>query len=76
MRKITRAAAEHYHWKTVCDGWHLLKNDALSVIAEKMPPHTAEDMHHHRRSRQFFYVLSGCALMRFAYEPASSGRRD
>lgn len=61
--KISRATAEHYFWKDVCDGWHLLKRDDLSVIAEKMPPATAEDMHYHEKSRQFFYVLTGEAAM-------------
>lgn len=63
--KINRANAEHYNWKEVCDGWHFVARDDFSVIAEKMPPHTAEDMHYHCRARQFFYVLSGQATMRF-----------
>ena len=66
MRTISRETAEHYNWKTVCDGWHFVQRDDLSVIAEKMPPHTAEDMHYHRQARQFFYILSGQATMRFA----------
>ncbi len=63
--KINRQTAEHYLWKDICDGWHLLKTDGLSVIAEKMPPQTFEDMHCHERARQFFYILSGKAEMRF-----------
>ena len=66
MKIITRENAEHYNWKEVCDGWHFIKSDELSVIAEKMPPHTEEDMHFHHKSRQFFYILSGEAEMRFA----------
>ena len=61
--KIDRASAEHYIWKDVCDGWHFVKNENLSIIAEKMPPNTAEDMHCHEKSRQFFYILSGTAHM-------------
>ena len=38
MKIINRENAEHYRWKTVCDGWHFVKSDALSIIAEKMPP--------------------------------------
>lgn len=64
MRFVDRENAEHYHWKTVCDGWHLLKTEECSVIAEKMPPQTAEDMHYHCRARQFFYILSGEVEMR------------
>lgn len=65
MRIIDRENAEHYNWKTVCDGWHLLKSDALSIIAERMPPQTFEDLHFHRKAKQFFFVLSGEAEMRF-----------
>lgn len=68
MRIITRETAEHYNWKEVCDGWHFIKTDELSIIAEKMPPHTQEDMHFHRKSKQFFYILSGEAEMRFEKE--------
>lgn len=65
MKKITRESAEHYIWGGRCDGWHFLKSDALSIIAEKMPPHTTEVAHYHNKSRQFFYILSGTAVMRF-----------
>lgn len=64
MKVIDRENAEHYRWKTVCDGWHLVKTDELSVIAEKMPSGTFEDMHFHRKAKQFFYILTGEAEMR------------
>lgn len=77
MKIVCRETAEHYHWKTVCDGWRLLQRDDLSIIAEKMPPHTSEDRHYHRNSRQFFYILSGEAEMLFQSEsvhlPAGTG---
>jgi len=57
--KISRANAEHYVWGQQCDGWHLVKSAALSVIEERMPPGTFEVSHHHERSRQFFRVLQG-----------------
>ena len=66
MKKVNRETAKHYFWKEVCDGWHLVERDDLSVIAEKMPPNTAEDMHYHQQSRQFFYILSGQATMCFS----------
>lgn len=55
--------AEHYTWGTHCDGWHLVKSDALSVIHERMPAGTREVTHVHQISRQFFFVLSGVAVM-------------
>ncbi len=51
--------AEHYTWGNQCDGWHLLKSGSLSVIQERMPSGTAEQMHYHQFSQQVFYVLSG-----------------
>jgi mannose-6-phosphate isomerase-like protein (cupin superfamily) len=60
---ITKATAEHYTWGAQCDGWHLLKSPELSVIQERMPPGTAEARHLHHRAQQFFYILSGEALM-------------
>lgn len=60
---VSRATAEHYTWGDHCDGWHLVKDDGLSVIAEQMPPETEEVRHYHVRSQQFFWILSGQAVM-------------
>jgi mannose-6-phosphate isomerase-like protein (cupin superfamily) len=60
---ISRESAEHYVWGAQCDGWHLLKSPDLSVIQERMPPGTAEARHFHHRAQQFFYILSGEAVM-------------
>jgi mannose-6-phosphate isomerase-like protein (cupin superfamily) len=56
-------SAEHYRWGEASDGWHLLKRDDLSVIRERVPPGDAEARHRHARSRQFFYVLDGAAVL-------------
>jgi len=53
--------AEHYTWGQNCDGWHLLKSDSLSVIQERMPPGTSEQLHYHQQAQQVFYILSGSA---------------
>jgi hypothetical protein len=55
--KICKDNAEHYNWSEVCDGWHLVKREDLSVIHEKMPPHTSEIRHYHGKSRQFFFYF-------------------
>ena len=63
---VSRASAEHYRWGAggpTSDGWHLLRSGELSVIEERMPPGATEVRHCHRRSRQFFYVLSGVLTM-------------
>jgi mannose-6-phosphate isomerase-like protein (cupin superfamily) len=53
--------AEHYNWGENCDGWHLLRTDSLSVIQERMPPATSEQLHFHEYAQQVFYILSGTA---------------
>lgn len=60
--------AEHYTWGDACAGWHLLKSQELSIIEERMPPHTAERRHFHQKADQFFYVLSGDAQMEIEAE--------
>jgi mannose-6-phosphate isomerase-like protein (cupin superfamily) len=57
--------AEHYIWGEVCDGWHLLKSDDMSVIQERVPAGGAEVMHYHNVARQFFYILDGQGTMVF-----------
>jgi mannose-6-phosphate isomerase-like protein (cupin superfamily) len=60
---ITKENSLHYNWGQNCDGWHLLKSDSLSVIQERMPAGTSEEMHYHERSQQLFFILSGTANM-------------
>lgn len=60
---ISRKTAEHYIWGQICDGWHLVKTEELSIIHERMPPGAMEVRHYHTKSRQFFFVLSGAATL-------------
>jgi mannose-6-phosphate isomerase-like protein (cupin superfamily) len=57
--------AEHYIWGEVCDGWHLLKREEMSVIQERVPAGGAEVMHYHDTAHQFFYILEGEGTMSF-----------
>jgi mannose-6-phosphate isomerase-like protein (cupin superfamily) len=57
--------AEHYIWGEICDGWHLLKRDDMSIIQERVPAGGAEVMHYHTMARQFFYILAGEGTMDF-----------
>jgi mannose-6-phosphate isomerase-like protein (cupin superfamily) len=66
---ISKETAEHYIWGAKCDGWHLVKNPELSVIQERMPAGTAEVRHFHHRAQQFFYILSGEAVMEVEGRP-------
>ena len=56
---------EHYIWGEICDGWHLLKRDDMSVIQERVPAGGAEVLHYHNTARQFFYILEGEGMMVF-----------
>lgn len=54
--------SEHYNWGNDCDGWHLVQSDSLSIIHEKMPPGSSENLHYHNNAQQFFYILKGSAV--------------
>lgn len=60
---ISKASAEHYLWGDECDGWHLVKRPRLSVIQERVPVGRGELRHYHSVAEQFFFILSGCALL-------------
>lgn len=57
---------KHYVWGDQCDGWNLVDQPELSVKQERMPPHTAEAEHYHRKARQFFFILQGTAIFETA----------
>jgi mannose-6-phosphate isomerase-like protein (cupin superfamily) len=63
MQPIDRSSAEHFIWGDVCDGWHLVTRTDMSVIAERVPPGVRESRHFHSAARQFFFILSGCAII-------------
>ena len=60
---VSRENAEHYRWGNDCDGWHLVKDENLSVIEEFIPSGGAEVRHYHQKAQQFFYILSGEVMM-------------
>lgn len=63
LNKVSIQNAEHYTWGINCDGWHLLKTESLSVIQERMPAGTFENLHYHCKTQQLFYILAGEAIM-------------
>jgi mannose-6-phosphate isomerase-like protein (cupin superfamily) len=62
---VSSENTEHYIWGEICDGWHLLKRDAMSVIQERVPAGGSEVLHYHEVARQFFYILEGEGTMVF-----------
>jgi quercetin dioxygenase-like cupin family protein len=73
LRSISRTSAEHYTWGENCDGWRLVKNASLSIIEEEMPAGASEVRHYHRQSQQFFYILSGEAIVEIEGESHALG---
>lgn len=63
MQPTNTENAEHYIWGEVCEGWHLVKREEISIIQERVPPGAAEVKHLHHRARQFFFVLAGQATI-------------
>ncbi|MGH1357478.1 MAG: cupin domain-containing protein [Burkholderiaceae bacterium] len=63
MTIVSTDNAEHYHWGDQCDGWHLVKTPALSIIRERVPAGGEEIRHLHRHAEQFFFVLAGVATI-------------
>jgi mannose-6-phosphate isomerase-like protein (cupin superfamily) len=63
MQIVDLSNAEHYLWGNGCDGWHLVKQDDFSIIAERVPAGESEQRHFHTHSRQFFYILVGEAVI-------------
>ncbi len=74
--KISKTNAGHYNWGQNCEGWHLVKTDDMSVIHERMPAHTSEIRHYHSKSSQFFFILSGEAVMELEGERIMLNRHE
>lgn len=53
----------HYKWGASCDGWELVNEIDFSVKQECMPIGTSEQLHFHEKSSQFFFILSGIAVI-------------
>jgi mannose-6-phosphate isomerase-like protein (cupin superfamily) len=68
--------AEHYIWGEICDGWHLLKRDDMSITQERVPAGAAEVMHYHTKARQFFYILAGEGTLDFENNQVVLHRRE
>ncbi|MFC3159573.1 Mannose-6-phosphate isomerase, cupin superfamily [Chryseobacterium arachidis] len=54
--------SKHYIWGNGCDSWILRDSQNLSIKQEIMPSGTAEKLHFHEFTEQFFYILKGEAI--------------
>ena len=52
---------KHYQWGNDCDGWNFVEEESLSIKQERMPAGCSEQLHYHRHSQQFFFILKGIA---------------
>ncbi|OFX43662.1 MAG: hypothetical protein A2046_15990 [Bacteroidetes bacterium GWA2_30_7] len=60
----------------MCEGWHLLRSDSLSIIKEQMPPGTSEKLHYHEKAQQLFYILSGEATFEIDNETITINQNE
>lgn len=60
---ISKATAESFVWREICQGWTLLDTPNLHVIQERMPPDTYELRHMHTETQQLYFVLEGRATI-------------
>ncbi len=51
--------AELFTWGRDCEGWKFLERPDLSINYERIPPARGEIQHYHRKSREFYFILSG-----------------
>jgi len=74
---VSKSSAPHYKWASICDGWYLIDTPGLGVVEERVPSGAEEVCHYHNLARQFFYVLSGTAVLEMEGRehqiPAGSG---
>lgn len=66
----------HYKWGEDCDGWVLVETEGLSVKQEKMPAGTTEQLHYHKKSQQFFFILLGTATIEIEGEYIKVGEQE
>ena len=59
MGPVDLTNAELFSWGRDCEGWKFLERSDLSVTYERIPSSRGEVHHYHRKSRQFFFILSG-----------------
>jgi mannose-6-phosphate isomerase-like protein (cupin superfamily) len=64
-----------FSWGDQCSGWWLKEGGHFAVIAEIMPPGTAEVWHVHDQTEQFFYILEGSLVMETRGEEDATERR-
>ena len=60
---ISPDTARRSTWDDGCTVWHLVDRSDLSVVQESLAAGSATRTHAHDRSREYFHVLSGRAVV-------------
>ena len=60
--KIIRNQTQGYLWGKNCMAWPLFSNPDCNVKEELIPPKSQEEMHFHKSSQQYIYILEGEAF--------------
>ena len=60
--KIIRNQTQGYLWGKNCMAWPLFSNLDLNVKEELIPPGSQEELHFHKNSQQYIYILEGEAF--------------
>jgi mannose-6-phosphate isomerase-like protein (cupin superfamily) len=63
MKTSAQDPLHSYHWGNGGKAWELLKDASLSVKLETIEPGEGEQKHVHRQAQQYFFVMSGKALI-------------
>lgn len=60
---VDKHNTQTYEWASGCQAWVLNDSAAASIKEERMEPGTREQLHLHKQTEQFFYILEGEAVI-------------
>lgn len=58
-KKITLDNSEQFHWGDAGIGWMLSNRKDITIVERQLSSGAKEVSHYHKKSWQFFYVISG-----------------
>lgn len=61
--RVDKHNTETYEWASGCQAWVLNDSPASTVKEERMEAGTREQLHLHKQTEQFFYILEGQAVI-------------
>tara|TARA_R110002049_G_scaffold306632_1_gene505411 strand:- start:2272 stop:2616 length:345 start_codon:yes stop_codon:yes gene_type:complete len=56
---VNKTNTKQYQWGNNCNAWELFQSKNAIIKEEIMPPLTEEQLHLHKKTEQFFYILEG-----------------